>query len=727
MGAEDSITAPAVVRCGSCDTSNLGKATYCKGCGQGLYEPCAGCAKPVLLTQRFCESCGADLQQALRKRYDHCDTRMSEAVQAAKESDFEHAIAILTQLAEVQDYRFRESVENAKRAIEKIEGLRDRAMTMAAAAMANAKRELQNGNQQAVVKLLETVPPNLLTDDARKDLERSKAFVKQLSTLEAELKAGIANKDWPLVGGLIDRLLDLVPKEEQYRKLGKQVSEKLITAAKRSLSASKYTTASALLNAVPEIGRNREFDQIRDSVEDIQWLSQQFDPEPYATPLLGRLAVRFAKEAADNPQAQRLVKQLASRLKSGQRPPRMHLPTWKGATNCWMGGTAGMLSFPTSLDLGDQELLRSRPGRFSIAIGLALQGLGESRTVEHFAPRKGLLGRLGRRKNTTCWGIDIGAASMKAVCLEKGEDGIEVVDSFFEEFETPLCRASLQEDQLSVIGPVVERFLEQSEIEGIPLWGNVTGGQLITRFVRLPPVKDKQASALLNQEIEQKIPVPTDELAVACWLSTVRGDNEVHGRPAVITAARQSFINQRLELFNELGLTLSGLQADSTALANFAAYEFADVLSPAQGDESDESEIPLSDASKTPAIAILDCGAATTNFVIVSGETYWSWTRESAGEDLTTALARATKTTHAEADKHKRNPAALDSPSRHYQAVEQKQDELRSRLQTILIDALNQNKRFEIVQSWCVGGGCLAHQWMRRLMIESSREEQDSF
>ncbi len=185
--------------------------------------------------------------------------------------------------------------------------------------------------------------------------------------------------------------------------------------------------------------------------------------------------------------------------------------------------------------------------------------------------------------------------------------------------------------------PLVAKFLEECEIEGIPVWGNISGSHLITRFVRLPPLKDKQASALLNREIEQKIPVPLEELAVACWIQKVQGDDETHGRAAVITATRQTVIDERLDLFSEAGLTLTGLQADNIALANFAAYEFADVLSPKR--DGEEAEIlPTSDET-TPAIAILDCGAATTNLIIVSRETHWSWTGESGGEDMTTALA----------------------------------------------------------------------------------------
>ena len=233
--------------------------------------------------------------------------------------------------------------------------------------------------------------------------------------------------------------------------------------------------------------------------------------------------------------------------------------------------------------------------------------------------------------------------------------------------------------------------------------------------------EDKHASALLTQEIEQKIPVPMNELAIASWMQRVQSaEEEIHGRPAVITAARQSVIDDRLQLFSDAGLTLTGLQADNTALANFIAYEFADVLSPAEDDRENPNSVM--DDHKTPAIVVLDCGCATTNMVIVSAETHWCWTGESGGEDLTTALARVTKTTHSEAEKLKYNPAALETPQRHYQAVEQKQDELRVRVETVLNDALKQNKRFEIVQSWCLGGGCQAHQWIRRLMTAGAEK-----
>ncbi len=139
MGAENSI-APSTVQCGACTTNNLATATFCKGCGHALHEPCGGCSTPMLLTQKFCESCGADLVKALRAKHDQHEKQMSEAVAAAKESDFDRAIAILKRIVSAGDYRFMESMENANQAIAKIEELRDRATAMAQEAMSPRRK-----------------------------------------------------------------------------------------------------------------------------------------------------------------------------------------------------------------------------------------------------------------------------------------------------------------------------------------------------------------------------------------------------------------------------------------------------------------------------------------------------------------------------------------------------------------------------------------------------------
>lgn len=106
-------------------------------------------------------------------------------------------------------------------------------------------------------------------------------------------------------------------------------------------------------------------------------------------------------------------------------------------------------------------------------------------------------------------------------------------------------------------------------------------------------------------------------------------------------------------------------------------------------------------------------------YVTVSNEAHWSWTIESGGEDITGAIARSTKATRGDAERLKRNPAEIESPSKQYELAEQKLNEVRARLATALADAQKQNKRFHVEATWCFGGACLAHEWIRRVTLES--------
>jgi Tfp pilus assembly PilM family ATPase len=240
----------------------------------------------------------------------------------------------------------------------------------------------------------------------------------------------------------------------------------------------------------------------------------------------------------------------------------------------------------------------------------------------------------------------------------------------------------------------------------------------VNRFVRLPPVKDKEASALLKQEIHNKIPIPADELVVAHWIHPAKRE-AVLGRPAVACTARRNTVAQRMDLLESCGVKLSGLQSDSLALANFAAHEFTELWS--EVDQADDLDLDAYEDAISKAVVLIDCGASATNILMVSGEAHWGWTIELGGDDFTTQLSMANKLIHSEAEKLKRNPAALPSPSHQYLPVETRLDELRSRLEMVVADGLKQDNPFKAVQSWCMGGASQTHQWIRRIMLSHGR------
>lgn len=711
MSTDNATEISSGVCCGGCNAANRADAKFCVACGKTLYGACHSCKQKVLLSQKFCESCGADLVAAFEDVQQKHQKSMADAVAAARESRFDRALWLLSSIAKTEDDRFAVDAGKAKQAIGKIKQLQATAEAETEETLAKANQAFESGNQPLAAKLLATIPEPMMTAEIKDLREKAEEFANQLKELDGVLRAAIAEKNWQSVGGTVEQLLDLCPEDKRYRQVATQVGEKLTANVKQLLAKDSYEKALVTLGCVPKLAHSESFHQLRHRATDLHWLSDQLAAEPIATPMLGRLAMRFAKMAPADATPKSLVRQLADLLKTGPRDARSHFPAWRKDSESSFGGSVAVLSNPRSIELGDHTAIKSSPGRFNVAFGLAIQGLGIGRIEGHFCEKKGLLGGRSKRKNKV-WGVDLGNASIKAVCLQEIEGRLTVIDVFVREYETPLCREGNRANSSNLLGKAIKEFLDekQAELQDAGVWCNLHPSGLIVKSLRLPPVKDKQAIGLLNKELEQIIPIPVDELSIVQWIAGMDGD-QVHGRPALAAAARKEVVERRLSQLNSLGLKVDGLQGDPLALVNFVAYEFAD-------DWSDQSERQNDD--QTPSVLLFDCGASVTNVVIVSSETQWAWTFDSGGEDFTSRIATGLQINHADAEKVKQNPVELAHPAESYRAVEQYLDDSKHRIGSSITDALSQNKRFLVTQSFCCGGGCLSLGWMRRIMLRQS-------
>ena len=638
------------------------------------------------------------------------------------------------------DYRHKEFVHKAKTATEKIEMLAQREVGSAEEIIDRAKKAHEVEDHGTVISLLAEMPEKLLDDDAKAILSKARTFQSELTRLEIDTKDAIGKKNWLMAGPLLGQLLSLIPKNKDYLRLAEGVSKKLMSKGRKYSDAHQYDEALQMLDSVPEIAQSDAYRKLRTRVENLNWLSEQFPGEPFATPMLGRLAVRWTKDDDDNPDAKNWVERLSKELRESPREKGHLFPALLSEPKSWCGGSVGYLGSPTCVSGLDRNELRGSGGRINIALGLALQGLGLGRVTECFAPLKqGVFGSFKDRKKKTVWGIDIGSSGIRAVCLTMDEElNPALIDCYIDEFEVPLCRKGSAQDELETVGRSIGRFLEQKDVSQSKVWANMPASQLISRFVRMPPLADKKLKSHMESEIKQRIPIATEELAAVRWVAPLT-DGTVHGRPAVIVAARQKAVEDRSDLLKSLGLEVNGLQGDALALVNFADCEFPDLLTPEtdietqsendsvedekddvesaeNGEDSNENRNALV-RSKTPTIAIVDAGAQKTTLVLVSSEAHWFWTIEHGGEDITSRLSKSVKKTHDEAEKLKRNVADLAHPVTDYELVERRLEEIRGRLITLLKDALDQNKRFRVDQTWCCGGGALAHQYIRKVML----------
>ena len=702
-----------MVACGACNQHNSEQAAFCDGCGEILVEPCPGCNEQVRLTQKFCGGCGENLVQALDTFRGQCQRWLEEAISRAESHEYDRALALLSQAAGRNDHRFRDLAENARDARQKMERLRDQAVTKADATAREAELAFHSGDHQRVTELLDEIPIRLMDPGAKRIHAESTAFLANLTELRQELQAALSGKDYPRCGSLLDELIELQPDSSKYRRLAAQVADKLMKSAARRCDRQDYRGANERLDAVPTICHDETYERARRKTETVRWLSEQFDSEPFATPALGRLAVRFAKESPRDPVPQQLISQLAEAIKRGPEDRREGLPKWRGQRQSWLGGPLGYLATPQSIDSTDVETLQPNPGRFAVAFGLALQGLGLGRVNEQFLPRKSLLASLSgkslkSRTKRSCWGVDVGACGVRAIQLavEKSAERPFVKKVYAAEFETPTCRGEIGHQESSLIAAGIEQMLQELDLGDADIWANLSPRSSVSRFVRLPPVKDKQAQRLVEDEIRRNIPMDMTDLSLIRWIAPLN-ESDQHGRPAMIAAAKKSVVDQRVDLLTHAGLKPTGLQGEAVSLVNYLSYEFAGTLA---------GKASSSDSSKTPAVALIDAGATHTVVLIVSSDDCWHWTIESGGEKLTSALARATRRPRADAESLKRNPSALKYPREMFQPVEQVEEELRARLEAVVNEAVKQNGRFDVVETWCTGGNCLTHGWIRRVL-----------
>ena len=467
------------------------------------------------------------------------------------------------------------------------------------------------------------------------------------------------------------------------------------------------------MHAIPEYVRDQSHEELLAKVEGFRWYAKQLSIEPFATPTLGKIAVRFAKESEDE-SIRGVVKELATIVK--QKPKaRRTFNDWRGSTESWIGGNFGVLSLPTSLEC-DEEIapkVRKNASSLFVAFGLALQALSKTRVADSlYKEKKGLLKALGRKKVQTAWGLDIGSTSLRAIKLELttekdvSERRVLVKEVYVKEFACPLSRAEvINKDE--AIGKAVRDFVDSHEdLEESPVWINLSAKEIVNRFVCLPPVKNKEAAKMMDDEIEHQIPLDPNDLSIIQWIAPHDDEDVAIGRPAFIAAARSIVVDRRVEICEEAGLKVAGMQADTIALANFVAFEFAEELQAESGDEN------------PPAIVLVDCGLTTTSAIVVTCRSTSISTFEVGGEDLTAMFARMTKKTLGEADELKKNPVLIDDPMTNFDAIEPRLEQLRQRLQMAFSQSDVKNHKYTVHSTWCVGRSALCLTWLRHVLTK---------
>ncbi|MEM6469324.1 MAG: pilus assembly protein PilM [Planctomycetota bacterium] len=722
MASDQVSSVTGSIKCGGCSTLSEAGSQFCQGCGQALYEPCPECSKPVQLTQSFCSHCGADLKEAVETKRAKYQAFVSDAVDHAKQNRFEEAIALLSRVAKDSDFRYREIAGQASEAIQKIQKLEVFQVQLARDSEEAAVSAIENEDHRRVVKILQKAPFVLLQESFQSALERSRSFMGSHDAIETALKDALSRNAVVDAGSLINQLCELEPNDPSYRKLAKKIGRSLMSSAEASFKRRNYSKSRENLQALPQASQDDYSTELLDRIDNILWLREQLDDSLFNTPTLGRLSVRLAKDEPEEPRNRECTQGISRSLKEDERLDRSPFPLRRARNESWLGGELGHLAILSKIKHTGGSKSASRWGQFNVAVGLALQGLGESRVSLNMSKPSGLLRKVLKRKPPQMvWGIDVGSYGISAVCLQRTEQGIEWIDDVSETFDQPLCRPGYNFED-SLITEALCRFRESKAIADTPVWINFPAQDLINRFVVLPPVSGKQAKSLMEREVDDRIPFDRDELWVHYEISDLNEEKESLGRPSSIHAARMSAIESRLNLFKDAELNIAGMQGDSVALVNLLSFEFAEDLQCSEPEKEDEEDENKDDGSlRSHAVALVDCGAAKTSLILMSAEAYWIWTMEFGGEELTGLLARETKRPRSEAEDLKLNPHQIENPARQFATTEERLNDWSIKLRRIFDEAKTTYEFFDVVKTFACGGGCQTLRWFDRVLLAAQK------
>ena len=229
-----------------------------------------------------------------------------------------------------------------------------------------------------------------------------------------------------------------------------------------------------------------------------------------------------------------------------------------------------------------------------------------------------------------CWGLEMGAGSIKALKVEADGDGLKVLDFAVIPHQRALSTPEI--DQNDAMRVALGTLVSQYDLSGAQLAISIPGHQSFARFATLPPVEPKKVPDIVKFEAVQQIPFALEEVEwdYQTFVSPDSPDIEV----GIFAVTRQRIMEQ-LNMLQDVGLT-----PDLATLSPVAAYNAM---------ASD-----LSFTEDTPGTVILDIGTVSSDLIIAEAGRVWVRTFPIGGHQFTEALVNQFKLSYSKAEKLKK-------------------------------------------------------------------------
>jgi len=243
------------------------------------------------------------------------------------------------------------------------------------------------------------------------------------------------------------------------------------------------------------------------------------------------------------------------------------------------------------------------------------------------------------------WGIEIGAAGVRAIKLAADGDAVKVLK--FASFDHAKVLSTPDIDQDDVMRVAIGTLASRYDLSGAQIAISIPGHQSFARFAKLPPVEPKKVPDIVKFEAVQQIPFPLEDVEwdFQTFLSPDSPEVEVG-----IFAVMRERIMERLTLLEDVGITPDIATLSPLSVYNAFAYD-------------------LDFSENTPGTILLDIGTLATDLVIAHSGRVWVRTFPIGGHQFTDALVETFKVPYSKAEKLKKEAEKTKHARHVFQAM----------------------------------------------------------
>ncbi len=247
--------------------------------------------------------------------------------------------------------------------------------------------------------------------------------------------------------------------------------------------------------------------------------------------------------------------------------------------------------------------------------------------------------------SNACWGIELGAGSIKAIKLVRDGDGVRVADFVILPHKKVLSTPELDQDEAMRIA--VGALTSQYDLSKATICISSPGHSAFARFAKLPPVEPKKVAGIVKYEAIQQIPFPLEEVE---WDYQTFAREDSPDVEVGIFAMTRERVMQRLNLCNDANLRPDVLNLSPISVFNAMAHD-----------------LPITD--ETAGTVLIDIGAVATDLIVADAGRVWVRTFPIGGHNFTEAIVGAFKLPYSKAEKLKREAEQSKHKKHIFQAM----------------------------------------------------------